>query len=126
LLAAIQSACGGGTSTSIQAPPTFQSGGLLIITFDEGNQADISHGGGQVPTLIIASNVKPGFQSQTFYQHQSTLRLILASSGVNTFPGLAATAPNMYGIYLPAIESRRHSLSFLCQRPALGIVRSIR
>jgi len=77
------------------ASPSFQSGGLLIITFDEGNQADINHGGGQVPTLIIASNVKPGFQSQTSYQHQSTLRLILASSGVSTFPGLAATAPDM-------------------------------
>jgi phosphatidylinositol-3-phosphatase len=77
------------------ASPSFQSGGLLIITFDEGNQADVNHGGGQVPTLIIASNVKAGFQSQTSYQHQSTLRLILASSGVSTFPGLAATAPDM-------------------------------
>jgi acid phosphatase len=77
------------------ASTSFQSGGLLIITFDEGSQADIDHGGGQVPTLIIASNAKPGFQSQRLYQHQSTLRLILASSGVSTFPGLAATAPDM-------------------------------
>jgi phospholipase C len=73
----------------------FQSKGLLIITFDEGDEADVSHGGGQVATLIISSTAKKGFQSQTLYQHQSALRLILSGSGVNTFPGLAAAAPDM-------------------------------
>jgi acid phosphatase len=77
------------------ANSAFQTGGLLIITFDEGAQSDINHGGGQVATLIISSQGKKGFQSQTLYQHQSTLRLILASSGVKTFPGLAGTAPDM-------------------------------
>jgi len=73
----------------------FQNSGLLIITFDEGDTSDLNHGGGQVATLIISSVAKKGFQSKTFYQHQSTLRLILASSGVDTFPGLAAAAPDM-------------------------------
>jgi phosphatidylinositol-3-phosphatase len=77
------------------ASPTFQSEGLLIITFDEGDQTDITHGGGQVATLIISSTAKKSFQSQTLYQHQSVLRLILSGSGVNTFPGLAAVAPDM-------------------------------
>jgi hypothetical protein len=77
------------------AGSAFQSSGLLVITFDEGNQADVNHGGGQVATLIISSTVKPGFQSVTLYQHQSTLRLILAGSGINNFPGMAATAPDM-------------------------------
>ena len=75
--------------------PAFQNSGLLIITFDEGNQADLDHGGGQVATLIISSKAKKGFQSTTVYQHESTLRLILAGSAVNNFPGLAATAPDM-------------------------------
>lgn len=75
--------------------PAFQGSGLLIITFDEGDQSDAAHGGGQVATLIISSLAKPGFQSQTFYQHQSMLRLILAASGVGSFPGQAATAPDM-------------------------------
>jgi hypothetical protein len=35
------------------------------------------------------------FQSTNTYQHQSTLRLILAGSGVNSFPGLSAVAPDM-------------------------------
>ena len=77
------------------ASSTFQNGGLLIITFDEGDQTDLNHGGGQVATLIISSSAKTGFQSKTVYQHQSVLRLILAGSGVNTFPGLAGVAPDM-------------------------------
>jgi hypothetical protein len=77
------------------ASSAFQNGGLLIITFDEGLDSDVEHGGGKVATLIISSTAKKGFQSVTLYQHQSTLRLILAGSGVSTFPGLAATAPDM-------------------------------
>ncbi len=75
--------------------PAFQSSGLLIITFDEGDQSDLSHGGGQVATLIISSKAKHNYKSTTLYQHQSVLRLMLAASGVTTFPGLAAVAPDM-------------------------------
>ncbi len=82
------------------ANSAFQSGGLLIITFDEGEQSDINHGGGQVATLIISSQAKKGFQSQTLYQHQSTLRLILTTSGIKSFPGLAGTAPDMTEFFL--------------------------
>ncbi len=77
------------------ASSTFRNGGLLIITFDEAEDTDLDHGGGQVATLIISSNGKSNFQSQTLYQHQSTLRLILEASGVNKFPGEAAEAPDM-------------------------------
>jgi phosphatidylinositol-3-phosphatase len=77
------------------ASSAFQSSGLLIITFDEGNQFDLMHGGGQVATLIISSTAKKGFQSQILYQHQSVLRLVLSSSGIETFPGTSATAPDM-------------------------------
>jgi hypothetical protein len=75
--------------------PAFQASGLLIITFDESEDFDLQNGGGHVATVIISSKAKKGFQSQTMYQHQSLLRLILASSGVDTFPGLAGTAPDM-------------------------------
>ena len=77
------------------ASSAFQSSGLVIITFDEGSQSDIVHGGGQVATLIISSTSKKGFHSQTLYQHQSVLRLILSGSGIETFPGTSATAPDM-------------------------------
>lgn len=74
---------------------SFQNSGLLIITFDESVVSDTNHGGGQVATLIISSQAKKGFQSQAFYQHPSVLRLILTSSGVGSFPGMASTAPDM-------------------------------
>lgn len=80
--------------TPLLTNPAFQNG-LLIITFDEGDQSDVDHGGGHVATLIISSQAKKGYQSQTVYQHQSTLRLILTSLGVNTFPGTAGSAPDM-------------------------------
>jgi phosphatidylinositol-3-phosphatase len=77
------------------ASSAFQSSGLLIITFDEGTSTDMDHGGGHVATVIVSSKSKSNYQSKTEYQHQSTLRLVLAASGVNTFPGLAETAPDM-------------------------------
>ena len=77
------------------ASSAFQSSGLLIITFDESEDSDIENGGGHVSTVIISPQAKKGYQSQTLYQHQTTLRLILASSGVNTFPGMSAAAPDM-------------------------------
>jgi|SRR5579872_1072480 len=77
------------------ANSSFQSSGLLIITFDEGDPSDVANGGGQVAMLIVSSQAKKGYVSKTMYQHQSTLRLTLAASGVDTFPGMAAGAPDM-------------------------------
>ena len=74
---------------------SFQTDGLLVITFDEGSLADSLHGGGQVATVVVSPKAKKGFQSATFYQHESLLRLSLASLGVNAFPGAAANAPAM-------------------------------
>jgi acid phosphatase len=73
----------------------FQSGGVLIIVFDESVSSDLSHVGGHVPFVIVGPKIKSGYQSTTFYQHQSTLRLVLSTLGVNSFPGASAVAPNM-------------------------------
>ncbi|PYV72211.1 MAG: hypothetical protein DMG97_14090 [Acidobacteria bacterium] len=73
----------------------FQNNGLLVITFDEGNLTDLSNGGGHVATLVIGPQVKSGYQSTTLYQHESTMRLMLATLGINAFPGNAANAPSM-------------------------------
>lgn len=74
---------------------TFQNGGLLIITFDESEDTDTDRGGGHVATVIVSSKSKSKYQSTTVYQHQSLLRLVLAASGLSTFPGLAGSAPEM-------------------------------
>jgi len=74
---------------------TLHYGGLLVIVFDESVLSDLSHGGGHVTTVVVGPQVKSGFQSATFFQHQSTLRLVLSTLGVNSFPGSAASAPDM-------------------------------
>ncbi len=74
---------------------TFQRDGLLIIVFDESDTTDVASGGGHVAAVIISPKAKLGYQSTTLYQHQSALRLILHGLGVTTYPGSAATAPDM-------------------------------
>jgi acid phosphatase len=70
-------------------------GALLIITFDEADVADSTHGGGHIATVIVSSNAKKGFRSGTFYQHESLLKLTLRALGVNFFPGSSTHAPDM-------------------------------
>ena len=74
---------------------SFQQDGLLIVTFDESDTTDTTHGGGQVATLIISPKARAGYKSTTLYQHESTLRLILNALSVPVYPGAASTAPDM-------------------------------
>jgi|SRR5579864_183855 len=73
----------------------FQSNGVLVIVFDESEITDVAHGGGHVAMVIAGPQVKPGVQSSTLFQHESTLRLVLSTLGVNSFPGNAASAADM-------------------------------
>jgi len=68
---------------------------VFIIVFDESLVVDVTHGGGQVAWVMAGSHVKTGFKSTTFYQHQSTLRLVLDLLRVADHPGNSATAPTM-------------------------------
>jgi acid phosphatase len=76
------------------ASKAFQNS-LLIIVFDEAEDSDTAHGGGHVAAVLVSPSVKAGFQSTTFYQHESTLRLMLEWLGVTDLPGAAARAPGM-------------------------------
>lgn len=73
----------------------FQQGGVLVIVFDESDMSDVAHGGGHVAMVVVGPKVKKAFQSTTLFQHESTLRLALSTLGVNSFPGAAASAPDM-------------------------------
>lgn len=68
-------------------------GGLLVIVFDE--STDSIQGGGHVAWVVVGPSVKKGYVSTTLYQHPSTLRLVSEAVGLTTFPGAAATAPDM-------------------------------
>ena len=73
--------------------PFFQAGGdgLLIVTFDNGDNDNP----GQVYTAIIGPKVIPHTASNTHYMHENTLKTILQSLGITTFPGASATAMPM-------------------------------
>jgi phosphatidylinositol-3-phosphatase len=73
----------------------FQSGGLLIIVFDESETSDTTHGGGHVPFVIVGPQVKAGYRSSSLYQHESTLRIVLSTLGIRSYPGASALAPDM-------------------------------
>ena len=76
----------------------FQKDGLLIITFDEGN--DNANGGGQVVCVLVSpASSRKAFQSTTLYQHPSVLRLTLEGLGVKKLPGAAASAPAMWEFF---------------------------
>jgi phosphatidylinositol-3-phosphatase len=70
-------------------------GGLLILTFDESDDFDTAGGGGHVAWVVVGPNLKNGYISTTCYQHQSTLRFMSEAIGLTSFPGAAASAPNM-------------------------------
>ena len=74
--------------------PAF-SNSVLVITWDEGDTTDTANGGGQVATVLAGAHVKTGFRSVTFYQHESTLRLVMDLLQVNDQPGASASAPTM-------------------------------
>lgn len=93
----------------------FQQGGLLIIIFDEAcdygpygdSRFDPTNaavkGGGRVPAIIISSRTPPHARSAVLFHHESTLRLTLQALGVNRFPGLAATSPDMSEFFGPEV-----------------------
>ncbi len=77
------------------ASAEFQQHGLLIITWDESRTNTTVNGGGHVASVIVGAKVKPAYQSSTFYQHQSMLRLMMKAIGLTNFPNQSATAPDM-------------------------------
>jgi hypothetical protein len=79
--------------------PAFQQDGLLVIVFDEGAQIDITHGGGQVPMILISPKAKAAYQSNTFYEHASTLRLLVEATGAASFPGASSLATDMNSFF---------------------------
>jgi hypothetical protein len=84
----------------------FQQDGLLIIWWDE-SAGSSANGGGKVAWTVVSPFAKRGYQSTTFYQHQSTLRLMLRALGVSTYPGDAASAPDMSEFFTTGFPTNR-------------------
>jgi phosphatidylinositol-3-phosphatase len=80
--------------------PAFQQDGLLILWWDEGNAADGSNGGGQVPVVLVGPTIKQGFVSTTFYRHENVLRTIAEGLGLG-FPGASIYVVSMAEFFGP-------------------------
>jgi len=83
---------------TVLAGSDFKAGGsgLVIVTFDNGN----GDAQGQVYTAFMGPNVKPGAVSGIYYQHQNTLRTILDSLGIKTYPGASSSALDMSDLFI--------------------------
>jgi acid phosphatase len=79
----------------VLANPQFKQNGLLLIVFDEAEETDMTHGGGQVALVVVGPKVKTAFRSTTFYQHQDLLKMIATYLGIDPSIGDAATASAM-------------------------------
>lgn len=78
----------------------FQTGGsgLLIVTFDEcggGTDSGCNGPNGQVYTALIGPNIKTGYVSTVSYKHENTLKTMLDSLGITTYPGWSNGAADM-------------------------------
>jgi len=79
----------------------FKQNGLLLIVFDEAEETDLIHGGGQVALVIVGPKVKTAFRSTTFYQHQDLLKMIATYIGIDANIGDAAAASAMTEFFNP-------------------------
>jgi len=79
----------------IQSPSFAAHNTLLLITWDESFDKDLENGGGHVPFIVVSPDVKPGYVSDTFFQHQSALRLMEERLGLSVELGESVGAPSM-------------------------------
>ena len=114
----------------ILAQPEFQTGGdgLLFITFDEGNLGDVDfrcnagttaqNCGGRVLTVVVGPNVKRGFQSSAFYNHESLLATVCHALGTDGCPGKADHARPMDDFFIPPLSASPATATVASGEPA--------
>ena len=73
--------------------------------------------GRHVAEVLVGPKVRQGYRSTTFYQHESTPRLVLQAVGVSRLPGNAANVAPM-GEFLPTKVSATGSGIFCTASPA--------
>jgi phospholipase C/PKD repeat protein len=98
----------------------FASGGngVVMVVWDEALNSDSANGGGKVGFTIVGPNVKVGYTSSTFFQHEALLRLISTALGLNSLPGASAAANDSAEFFVgasnvvPPVSVSRSSLFF--------------
>lgn len=72
--------------------PSFKASGVLVILFDESSTSDTAHGGGHVAAVVVSSQLKAGYKSTVFHQHQAVLKLACSALNLSSCPGTASSA----------------------------------
>jgi len=85
----------------IQSPNFEKHKTLLLITWDESFDKDFENGGGHIPFIVVSPDVKPGYVSDTFFQHESALRLIEERLGLPVVLGASTDASSMQEFFQP-------------------------
>ena len=107
--------------------PAFRPGGdgLLVIFFDEGDLGSsidfrcsattynkVGAGcGGRVAVVLVGPNVKRGFRSSVWYNHETLLKTICLALGTSSCPGGAATAKPMADFFITPLAASPASAS---------------
>ena len=78
----------------------------MIITWDESWDTDNRNGGGHIPFIILGRDVKTGYHSQTFFEHESVLNLTCALLNLpcNLKKGQAAPAMDEFFTTPPSAQ----------------------
>lgn len=116
---------------AILAQPEFQPGGdgLLFVVFDEGNlggnidfRCNATHSdpscGGRVLTVLAGPNVKRGFHSDVFYNHESLLATVCRALHTDGCPGKADTAKAMEDFFIAPLSASPGTATVSSGQPA--------
>ena len=78
----------------ILASSAYQAGGVLFITWDEGEGGD-----GPIGMIVLSPQAKPSYSNTITYTHSSTLRTLQEIFGVQPFLGDAANATDLSDLF---------------------------
>ena len=108
--------------------PAFKKGGngLFITTFDECGGGTDEGCGAAVYTALIGPRVKPHTVSTIPYKHENTLRTMLDSLGIKTYPGASATAAPMSDFFGSTVIETHLTVSSPKNKADVGSPVSIR
>jgi hypothetical protein len=79
----------------ILASDAYKNGGVVFITWDEGE----GDSDGPIGMIVLSPNAKPGYSSSVRYTHSSTLRTLQEIFGVRPLLGDAANANNLSDLF---------------------------
>ena len=115
----------------ILGQPEFQPGGdgLLFVVFDEGNlgsnidfrcnaSSSSPDCGGRVLVVVAGPNVKPGFQSPTFYNHESLLATVCQALATDSCPGAAVNSAPMTDFFVTPLSASPGTAAARAGQPA--------